>query len=104
MNTLQKMFGGAGCLLVSGASEAEVPVGYAAFAGVVFTDDTEIATLDELIDDTATELTDASWESVALPKQALIIFSNPVVKITLTNAGDMLMLYLDVTDYVEQGG
>ncbi len=100
MNTLEKLIGSSGCFVVDGASEATMPAGYAAYAIRVASDNTEIATLDELIEGVATELVDASWESLALSRGDFISFTNPVVAITLTNAGDRVFCYLEPTDYV----
>jgi len=100
MNIIDKMIGTNGCFLVDGSSEATMPEGYAAYAIIVAADSTEIATLDELIAGVATELADASWEGVALSRGDFIPFNNPVVAITLTNAGDRIFCYLEPTDYV----
>jgi hypothetical protein len=101
MNTLEKLIGGKGCFMIVGDSEGVIPSGSAAYACIIGIDDTQITTLNHLVSGAVIELTDASWESVALKRGDYIVFENPVVSITLNGASDSIICYLEPTDYIE---
>jgi len=99
-NALEKIAGVSGCFLIVGEVKTAMPEGYAAYAIIVRTDATVIATLDHLIESVPVTLADASWEGKALLRGDLITFEFPVVTITLTAAGDSVFAYLQPTEYV----
>jgi hypothetical protein len=101
MNTLDKLVGTSGCILVTGATKVVFPTGYAAYSIVVAADATEVASVDQLVAGAPAALTSASWNAVALTRGDYIAFENPIISITLNAAGDSVFCYLQPCDYVE---
>jgi exosome complex RNA-binding protein Rrp4 len=102
MNTLEKIMGTKGCFLVIGATETDMPEGYAAYSLIVAVDSTIIASVVEFKDGGPVELTTASWEGVELKRGDIITLEYPVVTITLTAATDSVFCYLEDTTYVAE--
>jgi hypothetical protein len=83
--------------LVTGAGAHAIDAGYCAYCGKIRVDATEITSITEnaVSGATGTAVTTLSWENVAtLLKDDYISFENPIDSISLKNAADSMMLYL----------
>jgi hypothetical protein len=95
MNTVEKLSGGIGTVLAKGATEVTMPTNTTAYAMLVRADATAVATITEIIAGVETDNDDGyTWIGEALLKDDFIVFTYPVTAITLTNAGDIVILYL----------
>jgi hypothetical protein len=103
MNTLEKMLGAKGVFYAAGGSANPMPEGKQCFALMIAADDTEVTEMEQITTPEGTPATidDLSWQGVALKRGDYIPLEYPIISITLTNANDVALCYLEDSLYVE---
>ena len=101
MNTIEKLLGAKGCVLVVGDTKVVFPTGYAAYAIIVNFDTTEIAEVEQIVAGAVAVVDDASWMDVELTRGDYIPLEIPISSITLNAATDSVFCYFEPTTYVE---